>query len=367
MGFNNVIELSKYQGINQIENNEVRMMKYLVLSYYNGINEDKAWEIIHKGKDHKRQLVEKQVVTGDYFFINTSQLLLQILNCLKKADIAVTWSVDWFEKRGRDGNEYTGKHRIRLEFEIDIPNSSGKRKLCLFLYNSYDGTMRIAIFAGMLEALCLNGLFMGTVLNQENGDESFYRRVHRLFNKSEEEVEQLVAKKAQDIADSVCDYITSGKYKEVAAFVEGLENIDFSNNFGQVVQLTQQLLVERVKLLPFYTDKFQENGGQVSVSLEAAEKFAIDSIKQARSGQDSLDGYSVYMRLQETLGANPYNDEREGHIPSVCVFSKWTKEHGFKEHSLRKFQLRNIQLANQMNEKVSKVFNNLSLVKTMAA
>lgn len=365
MGINS-IEFSQNQGIITNIDNDDRMMKYFVLDHYKGINEDKAWEIIHKGKDHKRQLIAKGLVTDEYLFINTSQLLLQILNCLKKAGIAVTWSVDWYEAKGRDGNEYTGKHRIRLEFEIDSEHSLGKRKLCLFLYNSYDGSMRIAIFAGMLEILCLNGLFTGTILNQEDGQEASFRRIHRTFNLSEEEVCQLILEKTEKIAQAVCDYITKGEYKQVVNFVQGLEQMDFNNDFDQVVELTRILLTERVKLMPFYTDKFQENGGKVYISSEEAEKFALASIDRARIGQEGLDGYSVFMRLQETLGANPYSDEREGHMPSGVVYSVWTREHGLKDHKIWKFQLRNIQQANRMNQKVGEVFSNLAPVEETA-
>lgn len=240
---------------------------------------------------------EKRSTTKDYELYRT----ILFMSLLAEAGVNFNWNLDFCEKRGKDGNPFTGKHKVKLKILQDVGSGilhpSGKDSLgCLTvdIFNSYDGSMRFATFVGWLISLCLNGQYRGETLLSENGEETFLRQRH-IFKTEEEVFEEMKV-----YVKSVVSFLESEKAKEIASELELKNNINISSSDQE--NLVKQIVEKRISYQ--LSDKFFKQGNSIELTNLHLESFMDNMNKIAREGHRGDSVYEFEQRIQEAVGAN---------------------------------------------------------------
>lgn len=304
--------------------------------------------------------------SNKYVTISTLDLLVLMI----EMGLEFTWDLDWYEKTDKWGNQFTGKHRVIVYPNVDTGILSHNENeafgaLAVYILNSYDGTMRLSLFAGWLVWLCLNGMFGGDVLKLSTGENAWLRQIHK--NVTPEEVYALT----RDLAQSVITYVENEEYKALEKQIEYMTNHNISSTEQETI--AKKVIEERIKLQPFYTNKFVENGGSIHVSGTHLEDFMTKVNKIARDGHHDNSIHSFQQRLQEAVGANN-SIRRSNDFRRIVERVDYKKSIHNDEGSLvtKDCHIRSLQLSNQRdianyNLLITDLFNNLLPEEEFAA
>lgn len=345
--------------------NDINNLNYiqsddLIKKHYNNIyfacedqNADFSMRVVSMTNQSLSQF-EKRSTTKSYELYRT----ILFMSLLGEAGVQFNWNLEFCERRGKDGNPLTGKHKVKLKILQDVGNgilhSSGKDSLgCLAvdIFNSYDGSMRFGTFIGWLISLCLNGQYRGEALLTEDGEEAFLRQRH--IHKTEEEIFE----EMKIYVKSIVKFLESEKVKQLASDLEDKTNEKISTSDQE--NFVKQIVEKRISYQ--LSQKFFDQGNSIELTNLQLESFMDKLNKIAREGHRGDSVYEFEQRIQEAVGAN---NTPEGFARRVVDRIDYNKTHTneMNETRIKNCHIRQVNMQDQrdmrdFNLYISDLFN----------